>query len=360
MGTATGQSERLPSGTGAAPQRPAADGGGASRAPPAEAPVDLDAIQAARARIAGHVMRTPLKRAAGLIQGGAIYLKLETRHPTGSFKLRGATNAVLSLDGAALARGVVTASTGNHGRALAYAANARGARAVVCMSQLVPANKIDAVMALGAEVRVVGRSQDDAQAEVARLVQEEGLTEVHPFDDSLVIAGQGTLGLEIIEDLPDVALALVPLSGGGLASGVAAAVKGRRPGARVIGVSMARGAAMQASLAACRPVEVEELATLADSLGGGIGLANRFTFMMCRDLLDGVILLSEEEIAAGIRHAFAVEGEVVEGAGAVGIAALLAGKARAEGPTAVVVSGRNIADAAHRRIMATPAHGNAV
>jgi threonine dehydratase len=317
-------------------------------------------IEAARARIAGHILRTPLKRSAGSIHGGPIYLKLETRHPTGSFKLRGATNAMLSLDGAALARGVVTASTGNHGQALAYAANARGARAVVCMSRLVPDNKIEAVRALGAEARIVGRSQDDAQAEVARLVQEEGFTEVHPFDDPLVIAGQGTLGLEIIEDLPDVALVLVPLSGGGLASGVAAAVKGRQPGARIIGVSMAYGAAMQASLAAGRPVEVEELATLADSLGGGIGLANRFTFMMCRDLLDGVLLLSEEEIAAGIRHAHAVEGEVVEGAGAVGIAALLAGKARAEGPTAVVVSGRNIADAAHRRIVTASSHKSAV
>jgi threonine dehydratase len=224
----------------------------------------------------------------------------------------------------------------------------------------VPSNKVEAVMALRAEVRIVGRSQDDAQAEVDRLAREEGLTQVHPFDDSLVIAGQGTIGLEIVEDLPDVALVLVPLSGGGLASGVAAAVKGRRPGARVLGVSMARGAAMHASLAAGRPVEVEELETLADSLGGGIGLANRFTFAMCRDLLDGVILVSEEEIAAAIRHAFAVEGEVVEGAGAVGIAALLAGKARAEGPTAVVVSGRNIADAAHRRIVAAAPQRRAV
>jgi threonine dehydratase len=345
MTTSIGQSEKRLSGPAAAS--------------PAPTFVDLRAIEAARARIGGHVTRTPLKGSAGSFPGGPVYLKLETRQPTGSFKLRGATNAMLSLDDAALARGVVTASTGNHGRALAYAAKAQGARAVVCMSRLVPGNKIDAVKALGAEARIVGRSQDDAQDEVARLVREEGLTEVHPFDDPLVIAGQGTLGLEIVEDLPEVALVLVPLSGGGLASGVAAAVKGRRPGVRVIGVSMARGAAMQASLAAGRPVETPELETLADSLGGGIGLANRFTFAMCRDLLDGVILLTEEEIAAGIRHAFAVNGEVVEGAGAVGVAALLSGKARAEGPTAVVISGANISDDAHRRVMAAAPRGSA-
>jgi threonine dehydratase len=220
------------------------------------------------------------------------------------------------------------------------------------MSHLVPANKVEAVRELGAEIRLVGQSQDDAQVEVERLVREEGLTQVPPFDHPAVIAGQGTLGLEIVEDLPDVAWVLVPLSGGGLAAGVAAAVKGLRPHVRVVGVSMTRGAAMQASLLVGRPVTVVEEETLADSLGGGIGLANRFTFQMCRELLDEVVLLSEEEIAAGIRHAFRAEHEVVEGAGAVGIAALLAGKIRPDGPTAVVVSGRNIDTAIHRRLIA--------
>jgi threonine dehydratase len=320
--------------------------------------VDLAAIEAAQRRIAGHAVRTPLRRATISGLSPPIHLKLETLQPTGSFKLRGATNALLSLDMAARVRGVVTASTGNHGRALAHAANALGTRATVCLSRLVPNNKIDAIKALRAEVRVVGNSQDDAQKEVARLVREAGLTQVHPFDDPAVIAGQGTLGLEIVEDLPDVALVLVPLSGGGLASGVAAAVKARRLSARVLGVSMERGAAMQASLLASRPVYVDELETLADSLGGGIGLDNRFTFRMCQYLLDGVILVTEEEIAAGIRHAYVVEGEVVEGAGAVGIAALLAAKVVAEGPTAVVVSGGNIDEAVHRRIVEAAGRGN--
>lgn len=317
--------------------------------------VGLDRIAQAQDRIAGRIRRTPLALSPSLSAscGAPVHLKLESHQPTGSFKLRGATNAVLSLTDEARRRGLVTASTGNHGRALAHAAKAEGVRAVVCMSALVPANKVDAVRALGAEVRIVGRSQDDAQEEVERLVRVEGLTAIPPFDHADVIAGQGTIGLEIAQVCPETELVLVPLSGGGLAAGVAAAIKGRLPQARVIGISMERGAAMDASLRAGKPVLVEELETLADSLGGGIGLENRYTFATCRDLLDDVVLLSEEEIAEGIRHAFAAEGETVEGAGAVGIAALLAKKVDVRGPTVVVVSGRNIDEALHRRIVNT-------
>jgi threonine dehydratase len=316
--------------------------------------VQLTEIDAARDRLAGHVVRTPLVPSPSLSRlcGQPVHLKLETRQTTGSFKLRGATNAVLSLDAAALRRGLVTASTGNHGRALAHAAREAGARAIVCMSALVPDHKVAAVRSQGAEIRIIGHSQDDAQAEVDRLVREEGLTEIPPFDALAVIAGQGTVGLEIIEDLPDVELVLVPLSGGGLAAGVAAAVKGRSAEARVVGVSMTRGAAMHASLAAGRPVHVDELETLADSLGGGIGADNRHTLRLCAALLDDAILLSEDEIAAGIRHAAQVEHETVEGGGAVGIAALLAGRVAARGPVAVILSGCNIDPALHRRIVA--------
>lgn len=155
----------------------------------------------------------------------------------------------------------------------------------------------------------------------------------------------------MVEDLPELALVLVPLSGGGLAGGIAAAIKALRPKARVVGISMERGAAMAAAIAAGRPVEVVEEETLADLLGGGIGLSNRVTFALCRDLLDEIVLLSEAEIAAGIRHAARQEGEIVEGAGAVGIAALLAGKVNPLGPTAIIVSGRNIDEAVHRRIV---------
>ncbi|MBZ9721660.1 hydroxyectoine utilization dehydratase EutB [Mesorhizobium sp. AD1-1] len=315
--------------------------------------VTLEHIRAARERIAGKVERTPTVLSQSLSEelGVPVHLKLEHRQTTGSFKLRGASNAVASLSTAEKTRGVVAASTGNHGRALAHAAKLEGMRAVICMSRLVPENKLDEIRRLGAEVRIIGNSQDDAQQEVDRLVAQEGLVMLPPFDHPDIVAGQGTLGLEMIEQAPDAALVLVQLSGGGLASGVAAAIKGVSPGTKIIGVSMARGAAMKASLDAGRPVLVEELPTLADSLGGGIGLDNRLTFAMCRDLLDGIVLLSEDEIAAGIRHAYAREREIVEGAGAVGIAALLAGKVRSDGPVVVLLSGRNIDMDAHRRIV---------
>ncbi|TGR27455.1 MULTISPECIES: hydroxyectoine utilization dehydratase EutB [unclassified Mesorhizobium] len=317
------------------------------------ATVTLGDIRAARERIAGKVERTSIVLSASLSErlGVPVHLKLEHRQTTGSFKLRGASNAVASLDAEEKARGVVAASTGNHGRALAHAAKLEGMRAVICMSRLVLKNKLDEIRRLGAEVRIVGNSQDDAQQEVERLVTEEGLVMLPPFDHPAIIAGQGTLGLEMIEQVPDAALVLVQLSGGGLASGVAAAIKGVSPGTKIVGVSMARGAAMKASLDAGRPVLVEELPTLADSLGGGVGLDNRLTFAMSRDLLDDVVLLSEDEIAAGIRHAYELEREIVEGAGAVGIAALLAGKVRAEGPVVVLLSGRNIDMELHRKIV---------
>jgi len=321
--------------------------------------VSLNDIRAARERIASKVEYTPITISTSLSKrlGVPVHLKLEHRQITGSFKLRGASNAIASLRADEKARGVVAASTGNHGRALAHAAKLEGMRAVICMSRLVPQNKLDEIRRLGAEVRIVGNSQDDAQQEVERLVAEEGLVMLPPFDHPAIIAGQGTLGLEMIEQVPEAGLVLVQLSGGGLASGVAAAVKGVSPGTKVIGVSMARGAAMKASLDAGRPVLVEELPTLADSLGGGIGLDNRLTFAMCRHLLDEIILLGEDEIAAGIRHAYAQEREIVEGAGAVGIAALLAGKVKTKGPVVVLLSGRNIDMNAHRRIVCGEAIG---
>lgn len=315
--------------------------------------VTFQHILVARDRIAGKIAATPVAASVTLSErlDVPVYLKLEHRQTTGSFKLRGASNAIAWLDAEDRKRGVVAASTGNHGRALSFAARLEGMRAVICMSRLVPANKVEEIRRLGAEIRIVGNSQDDAQVGVERLVAEEGLIMVPPFDHPAVIAGQGTLGLEIASAVPDVETVLVPLSGGGLAAGIAAAVKGTRPHAKVIGISMQRGAAMKASLDAGRPVQVEEVPTLADSLGGGIGLDNRLTFSMCRDLLDDVVLLSEAEIAAGITHAYSQEREIVEGAGAVGIAALLAGKVKPRGPVVLVVSGRNIDMGRHRDIV---------
>ncbi|KIC21410.1 hydroxyectoine utilization dehydratase EutB [Leisingera sp. ANG-Vp] len=306
----------------------------------------------ARARIAGRIRRTALVDSPSLsaLVGGRVSLKLESTQITGSFKLRGATNAVLSLTEEQRAAGVVGVSTGNHGRGLAYAAAQAGVRCVICMSELVPQNKVDGIRSHGAEVRIKGRSQDDAQVEVDRLVA-DGMTLLPPFDHPDIIAGQSTVALEMLEQAPDLETVLVPLSGGGLISGVAMVMKAVNPAIRVIGISMERGAAMHECLKAGRPVQVEELPTLADSLGGGIGLDNAYTFEMTKALVDDVVLVSEAEIAAAIRHAYSEERQVIEGSGSVGIAALLAGKIENPGRCVVLVSGQNIGMDLHKRII---------
>jgi threonine dehydratase len=316
--------------------------------------IEPGAIDDARRRIAGHVFPTALVVSATLseISGVQVSLKLEHHQATGSFKVRGAFNAMLQLTEAERSRGVVTVSTGNHGRALSYAARALGSRATICMSRLVPENKVLEIRRLGADVHIVGGSQDEAQLQVDRLVVEKKLVPVPPFDHPDVISGQGTIGLEIVEAQPDVATVLVPVSGGGLVAGVAAAIKRRRPDVKIIGVSMERGASMKASLDSGRPIQVEELPSLADALGGGIGLDNELTFAMCRTLVDDIVLLSESEIAAGIRHAYEKEREIIEGAGAVGIAAVIARKVPGlSGPVVLVLSGRNIDMDLHRNIV---------
>jgi len=308
-------------------------------------PPTLADVYRARAAIAPWVRRTPLVRSEALARarGRSVHLKLETLQETGAFKLRGATNRLLALSAAERERGVVAVSTGNHARAVAHAAKRLGVPAAVFMSTLVPGNKVEAVRALGAEVRIAGDSQDAAEAAARRLAAEQSRVFVSPFEDPWVIAGQGTVGLELLEELPDLDTVLVPLSGGGLIGGIALALKSADRAIRVIGVSMERGAAMHASLRAGRPVEVAEAPSLADSLGGGIGLDNRYTFALVRDLVDQVVLVSEDEIAAAMAHCYWHEQQIVEGGGAVGIAALLAGQVDAPGGRIVVVlSGRNV------------------
>jgi threonine dehydratase len=307
--------------------------------------LDIGMIEAAREAIRGIAARTPLVAAPTLSAAARreVRLKLETTQAIGAFKLRGAANALSSLDAEQRRLGVVCASTGNHGRAVAYAARRLGVKATVCMSTLVPANKVEAIRALGAEVRICGDSQDEAQAAADQMAA-EGLRDVSPFDDPDVIAGQGTIGLEILDDFPEVDSLVVPLSGGGLIGGIALAVKSRKPDVRVIGVSQERSPAMKLSIDAGRPVDVVEEATIADSLGGGIGLANRFTFDLVRRLVDDLALVSEQGIAAAMRRLFRDEGWVAEGAGAIGVAMLDPARLNALGDkVAVVVSGKNIA-----------------
>ncbi|OSP56839.1 hydroxyectoine utilization dehydratase EutB [Pseudoruegeria sp. SK021] len=316
-------------------------------------PITAADIARAAQTLTGLIRPTAIEASPSLSTrlGVPVHLKLEHQQITGSFKFRGASNAVAHLSPAERAAGVIGVSTGNHGRGLARACADADVRCVIAMSELVPQNKIDGIRAEGAEVLIEGRSQDEAQKAVDRRVA-GGMTMIPPFDHPHIIAGQGTLGLEIANALPDVKTVLVQLSGGGLIAGMALALKSRLPQVRVIGVCMERGAAMQASLAAGHPVDVTEEPTLADSLGGGIGLDNRFTFQMVRDLVDDVILLTEAEIAAGIRHCYWQERQIVEGSGAVGVAAILAGKVTApDGPVLALLSGQNIDMGLHHRII---------
>jgi len=301
-------------------------------------------IYSARARIASITHKTPLVSSPALseLTGSEITLKLECLQETGSFKPRGAANKILSLDPGARQRGVVAMSSGNHGRALAYVAHRLGLRAVVCLYEKVPANKRDATRKLGAEVVVKGSIYEEAMEEAYRLVEKEGLEMIHPYDDPVVIAGQGTIGLELLEEFPDLDTVVVPLSGGGLLGGIAFALKSADPKIHVVGVMMERGPAMVESLRAGRLVEIVEEPTLADALAGGI-IPNQYTFELLQKTVDETVLVSEQEIAAAMAFALERHHLVVEGGGAVGIAALRAGKLQHLGKhVAVVISGANV------------------
>ncbi len=294
--------------------------------------------------VSKHIVTTPVVHSKALSEavGEQIYLKLENQQITGSFKIRGAINAISNLNPAQKKAGVVTLSTGNHGRGLAFAAKLMKIKCIICMSKLVPENKIEGIRALGAEVRLIGTNQDEAQLEADRLSIEEGMTYISPFDNINVIAGQGTLGLEIHRQTPKLNFAFIPLSGGGLICGVAMALKHLNRNLKVIGVSMDRGAAMYESQKAGKPIFVKEEESLADALTGGIGLDNKYTFELTKQLVDEIILVSEKEIADGIRHAYWLESQIVEGAGAVAIASLLSNKFKLTGPSIALMCGRNI------------------
>ncbi len=304
-----------------------------------------EAIRSAKQRIAHIVLKTPLIESPELTErtGASVFLKLEGLQPTGSFKIRGAANKMLNLTSEEKARGAIAVSTGNHGLAVAYVARKLDLRAVICLSEGVPKNKVDALEDLGAEIVIHGASYDEAMTHACILQKEQGLTMIHPFDDPLVIAGQGTIGLELLEDLPAIETAIVPLSGGGLISGIAFALKSAKPGVRVVGVSMDRAPVMVHSLRAGKVIEMEEEETLADALVGGIGPINRYTFRMCQELVDETVLVSEEEIAEAMAFVLVKHHIAVEGGGAVGIAALLNDKVQELGQNvAVVLSGGNV------------------
>ncbi len=307
-------------------------------------PLLADVYQA-KQRISTTIQRTPLIKSSWLSEftGREILLKLECRQTTGSFKLRGATNKILSLSENEKKRGVIAVSSGNHGRAVAYVAQKHDLPAVICVSETVPDNKVSAIQDLGAEVVVSGKTYDEATEDALEVQRVRGLTMIHPFDDPYVIAGQGTIGLEIMEQEPEIDTVIVPLSGGGLLGGIALTLKSIQPGIQTIGVSMDKGAAMIESLEAGKVVEIIEEPSLADALIGVLGAENHYTFKVNQKHVDSTILVSEKEIAMGMTYALEKEHLVVEGGGAVGIAALLADKIIDLGKKAVIViSGSNV------------------
>ncbi len=317
--------------------------------------VKIDDVWSARKRIAPFIRRTPLIRSNFLSDfiapDASVFLKLENLQDTGAFKVRGAANAILSLSDEKRKSGVTTFSTGNHGLAVAYIAKQLGIRAVICISNDVPSAKVDAILRSGAEVMKTGHSQDEAQEECYRLNREEGLVVIRPFDDPNVIAGQGTIGLELLEDIPEIDTAIVPLSGGGLISGVALTLKQNHENIRIIGVSMEKGAAMYESIQSGHPILVDEAPTLADSLRGGIGLKNQYTFQMVHSLVDDIVLLPESAIADGMKFMLKKHHMAVEGAAATGIGAILHRSISTIGKNvAVIVSGNNVNDSTIREI----------
>ena len=307
--------------------------------------ISMRDIYLARKRIGDLARRTPLIGSPLLSEtiGASVYLKLENLQETGSFKVRGAANKMSRLSEDEKARGVVAMSTGNHGRAVSYAASRAGVKALICIPEGTRSNKVEGIKALGGQVLVCGKTYDEAEDESVRLEKERGLTMINPYDDPFTIAGQGTIGLELLDDLPQIDTVLVPVGGGGLISGIALALKSASDKIRVVGVSMDRAPVMYHSLKAGEPIRMEQEDTLADALLGGIGLENRYSFRMIQDYVDDFLLVSEKQIAEAMVFALERHHLLVEGAGALGIAALLARKV--EGPrhnVVVVVSGSNV------------------
>jgi threonine dehydratase len=303
---------------------------------PPLAPVTLDEVRAAAARLDGIVLRSPMLR----LEGDApaeIHLKLESLQPTGSFKVRGGGNALAMADPALIARGVGTASAGNMARAVAWLAHRRGVPCTVVVPDDAPTAKLDPVAALGA--RIV-RVPFDAwwQSLLDRGHPELDGFFIHPVSDPAVIAGNGTIGLEIVADLPDVDAVVVPFGGGGLSSGIACAVKALRPGVRVYAAEVATAAPLAASLAAGRPVEIERRASFVDGIGGHGVLTEMWPLVS--SVLDGSIVVELEAVADALRLLAIRNRVVAEGAGAAALAAALTGRA-GSGRVVAVISGGN-------------------
>jgi threonine dehydratase len=305
----------------------------------------LPDIEAARARLDGVARVTPVYRSETLsaLAGRVVHLKAENLQRTGSFKIRGAYNRISSLDPEERAAGVVAASAGNHGQAVAWAAREVGAKARIYMPQDAPMAKVDATRHYGAEVVLGGSMLEDCLVDASAYVEEHGATFVHPFEDPVVIAGQGTIGLELVDQVPELQTAVIPIGGGGLASGIALALRAVKPGVRIVGVQAAGTLPTGSGF------------TIADGIA--VKKPGKLALSILDDVLDDLVSVTDEEISEAIVLLLERTKLVVEGAGAVGIAALLSGKVGGSGDAVPVLSGGNI-DAT--LLIAVTRHGLAV
>ncbi len=302
-----------------------------------ESNLSLRDVYRAQTRISSLVRHTPLERAPAL--GSQIWLKLENVQRTRSFKLRGAANAVAALSESQRARGVIAASAGNHAQGLAAAGQAFGVDVLTVMPEDTPAVKVRHTRERGARTLLFGRNYDAAEAHARHLEKKLGRTFVSAYNDRDVVAGQGTIALEVVEDLPEVGRVLVPLSGGGLIAGVGLALKATNPEIRVIGVQSVATPAMYNYL---KDASLPQASTLAEGLAGEVE-AGSITFDLVREFVDDIVLVEESEIEMAIRWLLREHGQVVEGAGAVGMAALLSERVGIDNnPTVVIISGGNI------------------
>ncbi len=304
----------------------------------------LSDFHAARARIADQVHHTPTVSTTKLGDrvGISLFLKCESLQKTGSFKSRGALNAVLQLPAAARERGVVTVSAGNHAQALAWASATAGVRATVVMPAAASQAKVDASRGYGAEVVLFGASSIEAFAKARELETERHLTFVHPFDDAAVLAGAGSVALELIEDVADLDVVVIPIGGGGLAAGMARVLREMKPSLRLYGVEPTGASSMRQSLDARRPIRLDAVRTIADGLAAP--MAGDVTYPIIRDCMDDVVLVSDEEMAAAMRDLLVYAKLLAEPAGAAATAAILSGKIplAPHERVAAVLSGGNI------------------
>ena len=313
-----------------------------SEQPGPPATVTLDDIRAARELLRGIIRDTPVQGARPLAEkvGGPVLLKCENLQRAGSFKIRGAYTRIARLDPADAARGVVAASAGNHAQGVALAASLRGLTSTVFMPEGAPIPKVEATRAYGAHVRFSGHSVDDALSAAKAFVAESGGVLVHPFDHPDIVAGQGTVGLEILEQVPDVRTVVVCTGGGGLLAGIATSVKALRPDVRVVGVQAEAAAAYPVSLKAGYPVPLTSMATMADGIA--VGCPGQVPFAIVRDLVDSIATVSEAALSRAMLLALERAKLVVEPAGVAGVAALMEAPQAYEPPVVVVLSGGNI------------------